>query len=110
MSTKLTITSYLRTDTNMQDPAPNVSETAYIANILKQDTTPIVTDLTAAPLTVLTDHRGALLYCVGCVTVYRYNSTTRGGICYSSMPSAGAEEQLFITCNTGWYVGVARFD
>lgn len=108
--TKLTVLSYLPTNENPLGPAPNVNETAYIANILSQDTTPIVTDLMAGPLTVLTNHRGVLLYCAGGVTVHRTNPSGLGVNSYSSIPPTGTEEVVSISCKSGRFTGAVRFD
>ena len=58
---------------NLLAPAPNVTETEYYSAILKEDTSPTITDykdLMASPLKVLTSHRGTVLYCNGRATVY----------------------------------------
>jgi len=107
---KLTVLSYLYSDFSPLGPAPNINETAYISDILSRDTTPMVTDLMAGPLTVLTDHRGVLLFCAGGVTVHRYNPTGTGGNGYFSLPSGGIEEQVIISWNGGRYKAVVRFE
>ena len=110
MATKLTVLSYLRTDLSPLAPAPNVTEAGAIADILHQDTTPEVTDLMAAPLVVLANYRGVLLYCGGGVTIHRHNPMSPGGNGYSSIPSGGVEEVVIIQCSSGRYTGAVRFE
>ena len=106
----LTVLSCTRTDASPLTPAPNVHEATYIATLVNKDTSPLVTDLMAGPLTVLANHRGSLLYCAGGVTVYRINPTGMGGYGYSSLPLAGAEEDVSITCQMGGFYARVRFE
>jgi hypothetical protein len=62
-----------RNDSNMLTPAPSLRDEEYIRSELEKDTHPKVTtleDLTAAPLKILTSHRGVIWFLEGGVTVF----------------------------------------
>jgi hypothetical protein len=113
MST-LTVLSVTPNDdaSNGLAPAPNVSETMYIKDILDKDTTPPITNLTEAQLTALTSYRGWTLYCAGGVTIQRYNphpsSTCGNGLI--SRPASGAEEDVCLMSSVGRFNARVRFD
>lgn len=96
-------------DDNRLYPAPNVTETEYICDITKKDETPTITNLDGVHLTVLTTHRGTMLYCAGNVTVYRIKPTTFGGNGYYEMPSPGTEETVEISTVNGRFRGQVIF-
>jgi hypothetical protein len=94
----------------MLAPTPNVTESEYIAEIMRADTTPQITELSVGSvLRCLTTYRGHLLYCAGGVTVHRMSPTTIGGngrICY---PDNGQEEDVLIMTEFGWYDARVKF-
>jgi hypothetical protein len=84
----------------------------YINDILNQDTTPPITNLTDASLTILTGYRGWLLYCAGGVTIQRHNphpSATHGNG-HVSRPESGAEEDVSLVSSAGKFHARVRFD
>jgi len=91
-------------------PTPNVTEAAYIEEIMKADSTPQITELSVGSvLRCLTTYRGHVLYCAGGVTVYRMFPTTEGGngrVCY---PDNGHEEEVLIMSKPDWYVAYVKF-
>ena len=91
-------------------PAPNVTETEYIWNLLRQDRTPSITDLMEAPIEVITDYRGVMLYCAGGVDVHRTNPTTGGGNGLTSPPPPGTEENVIVSSPQGRFKARVRFD
>lgn len=110
----LTVLSVTPSDdaSNGLAPAPNVSETMYIKDILDKDTTPPITNLSEASLTALTSYRGWTLYCAGGVTIQRYNphpsSTWGNGLI--SRPASGAEEDVYISNSIGKFRARVRFE
>jgi hypothetical protein len=94
----------------MLAPTPNVSEAEYIAEIMKADSTPQITELSVGSvLRCLTTYRGHMLYCAGGVTVHRVSPTTDGGngrVCY---PDNGHEEDVLIMAEPGWYRARVKF-
>jgi hypothetical protein len=91
-------------------PAPNVTETDYIHNALNSDQTDTITDLFAAPIEVITDYRGVMLYCAGGVGVHRTHSTTSGGNGFTSPPGPGVEEDVHISSTQGRFHARIRFE
>ena len=96
-------------DANRLYPAPNVTETEYIYDIMKKDETSTITNLDGVRLTVLTSYRGTKLYCAGGVTVYRMSPTTFGANGFYSMPSPGTEETVEFSTAGGRFRGQAIF-
>ena len=105
----LQILSFSPADRAMLAPAPNVNEAEYIDGILKKDETPTITNLDGIHLTVLTSHRGTILYCAGGVTVYRMSPVSFGGNGHYSFPSPGTEETVEISTVNGLFRGQAIF-
>lgn len=91
-------------------PAPNVTETEYIQIACNSDRTEPITDLFAAPIEVITDYRGVMLYCAGGVCVHRTNSTTSGGNGFTSLPGPGVEEDVRISSAQGRFCARIRFE
>ena len=91
-------------------PTPNVTEAEYIAEIMRADSTPQITELSVGSvLRCLTTYRGHMLYCAGGVTVHRVSPTTDGGhgrVCY---PDKGHEEDVLIMTEFGWYDARVKF-
>ena len=110
----LTVLSVLSSDIPFGlAPTPNVSETMYITDILKQDTTPRISNFTDATLTILTSYRGWILYCAGDVTVERHSPhpSANGGNGLVSLPAEnGAEEDVYITSSAGKFCARVRFE
>ena len=110
---KVTVLSTVPIDPTEQGalgPAPNVTETDYIWNLLRQDQTPPITDLMEAPIEVITDYRGVMLYCAGGVGVHRTNPTTDGGNGLTSPPPPGTEENVVISSPQGRFKARVRFE
>jgi len=107
----LQITSFYPIDSNENRlyPAPNVTETEYMYDIMKKDETPTITNLDGVHLTVLTSHRGTNLYCAGGVTVYRISPTSFGGNGHYSMPPPGTEETVEFSTANGRFRGQVCF-
>jgi hypothetical protein len=105
----LQILSFSPVDWAMLAPAPNVTEAEYFSKILEKDETPTITNLDGVHLTVLTSHRGTVLYCAGGVTVYRMSPTSFGGNGHYSFPSPGTEETVEISTVNGRFRGQAIF-
>lgn len=105
----LQILSFYPIDQAMLAPAPNVTEAEYFSKILEKDETPTITNLDGVHLTVLTSHRGTVLYCAGGVTVYRVSPTSFGGNGMYSMPSPGTQETVDISTVNGRFRGQAIF-
>lgn len=103
------ILSFYPIEHTMLSPAPNVTETEYIYNIMNKDETPTITNLDGVHLTVLTNHRGTNLYCAGGVTVYRLSPTTFGANGYYTMPSSGTEETVDFSTANGRFRGQVKF-
>ena len=91
-------------------PAPNVTETETIWALLKQDQTPPITDLFAAPIEVITNYRGVMLYCAGGVGVHRTRPTTSGGNGLTSLPPPGSEEDVIVSSPQGRFNARVRFE
>jgi hypothetical protein len=90
-------------------PVPNVNETEYFSEILEKDDTPVITNLNGVHLTVLTTHRGKVLYCAGGVTVYRISPTSSGGNGHYNMPPHGTEETVDFETVNGRFRGQIIF-
>jgi len=94
----------------MLAPTPNVTESEYIAEILRTDTTPQITELSVGSvLRCLTTYRGHMLYCAGGVTVHRVSPTTDGCNGRVYYPDKGHEEDVLIMSEPGWYRGRVKF-
>jgi len=91
-------------------PAPNVTETEYIWNLLRQDQTPPITDLFAAPIEVLTNYRGHMLYCAGGVGVHRIDPKTDGGNGMMCLPPPGMEEDAIVSSPQGRFRARVRLE
>lgn len=107
---KLTVICFEPCAFNGLAPAPNVRESERIADALQSDMSDPIVNLDGAVLTVLDNHRGALLYCSGGATVHRTNPSTIGGNGYTGMPTTGAEERVIIVTTRGEYSARVRFE
>ena len=107
---KIIVMSLKPTEKTMLAPAPCVRETEYISEILKEDTTPPITNLQAQPLTVLTNYRGTMLYCAGGVSVHRVDPKTNGGNGFTSLPQGGdLDEDVIISSSIGKFSARVKF-
>jgi hypothetical protein len=105
----LQILSFYPIDQVTLAPVPNVTESAYFSEILEKDETPTITNLDGVHLTVLTSHRGTILYCAGDVTVYRISPTSSGGNGHYNMPLHGTEETVDFSTVNGRFRGQVIF-
>lgn len=90
--------------------APNVTETEIISNILRQDQTPPITDIFAAPINILTDYRGHVLYCAGGVGVHRTAPVTWGANGYLNGPFSDMQEDVELSSSQGRFKARVRFE
>lgn len=91
-------------------PSPSVSDVEHIIECRNAHQVPDITDLMAAPITILTTYRGWNLYCEGDVTVYRSNPLSQGANGYAGMPVAGTTEDVKIGTSAGWFNCSVRYD
>ena len=95
---------------NALAPTPNATETEIISNILSQYQTPPITDLFAAPINIITDYRGYMLYCAGSVSVHRISPVTWSANGNLSGPFSDMQEDVIISSSQGRFKARVRFE
>lgn len=91
---ELQVLSYTPLEFEYLSPAPSITTLDRISDTLNEDKSKPITNLTAAPIKILTNYRGHMLYCQGGVTVHRY--AAEGINEYAISPIAGEEEDVII--------------
>lgn len=93
------------------EPTPNVTESEQIWDISQEDKTPPITDFVGAgPIKILTHYRGNMVYCAGCVSIHRVNSSTAACNGYSPFPPPGTVEDVILSSIIGKCRARIRFE